>query len=83
MMFLGSCLEGFAQFLDLVIIANQFAEGAALMLDLVPLALGILVMLFALLECSLEALFDLFAINFRALFGSLLGIFFGVILLIC
>ena len=36
------------------------------MLDLVPLALGILVMLFALLECSLEALFDLFAINFRS-----------------
>ena len=66
MMFLGSCLEGFAQFLDLVVIANQFAEGAALMLDLVPLALGILVMLFALLECSLEALFDLFAINFRS-----------------
>ena len=37
-----------------------------MMLDLVPLALGILVMLFALLECSLEALFDLFAINFRS-----------------
>ena len=82
MMFLGSCLEGFAQFLDLVVIANQFSEGAALMLDLVPLTLGILLMLFALLECSLEALFDLFAINLRALFAAFLGIVFGVILLI-
>ena len=52
------------------------------MLDLMPFALGILVMLFALLECSLEALFDLFAINFRALFAAFLGIFFGAILLI-
>ena len=40
MMFLGSRLEGFAQFLDLVVIANQFAEGAALMLDLCPLRLA-------------------------------------------
>ena len=53
-----------------------------MMLDLVPLALGILVMLFALLECSLEALFDLFAINFWALFADFLGIALGVVFLI-
>jgi len=45
-------MKRFTQFFDLAVIANQFAEGTTVMLDFIALAIGILVMFFALLKAA-------------------------------
>ena len=75
-------MKRFTQFFELVVIADQFSEGAAVMFDFVPLALGILVMFFALFESILEAFFDLLAIDLWTFLAAFLGVFFGIILFI-
>ena len=75
-------MKRFTQFFDLAVIADQFSEGAALMFDFIALAIGIHAMFFALFESSLEAFFDLLAIDLWTFFTAFLNAVFGIIFFI-